>query len=74
VWTDIHVVLRFCSKIVRDTPVLLSDELTGSLRKLKPKGDPLLDRFDSLHKRNMIVANHSRAKGKKKVKIVPVKK
>lgn len=62
------------SKIVRDTPVLLSDELNGSLRLMKPKGNPLLDRFDSLHKRNMIVKNNSRGKGKRKVKIVPVKK
>ncbi|GLD93047.1 hypothetical protein PINS_up001639 [Pythium insidiosum] len=62
------------TKLERDTPVLLSDELTGSLRTMRPKGNPLLDRFDSLHKRNMIEVNHSRGKQKRKVKIIEVKK
>ncbi|EEY69205.1 uncharacterized protein PITG_05408 [Phytophthora infestans T30-4] len=41
-------------KLERETPVSFSEELTGNMRTLKPKGNPLLDRFDSLHKRNQI--------------------
>ncbi|TMW63312.1 hypothetical protein Poli38472_002253 [Pythium oligandrum] len=61
-------------KIERPTPVSLTDELTGSLRTLRPKGNPLLDRFDSLHKRNMIEVNNKRARSKGKIKIIEVKK
>ncbi|KUF93939.1 hypothetical protein AM588_10009980 [Phytophthora nicotianae] len=42
------------TKLERETPVSFSEELTGNMRTLKPKGNPLLDRFDSLHKRNQI--------------------
>ncbi|KAF5895304.1 ribosome biogenesis protein NOP53, partial [Clarias magur] len=37
-----------------DLEVQLSDELAGSLRKLKPEGSVLKDRFMSLQKRNLI--------------------
>eukprot|EP00061_Rhincodon_typus_P016896 g45348.t1 len=37
-----------------DLDVKLSDELTGTLRALKPEGSILADRFKSLQKRNLI--------------------
>ncbi|XP_052275978.1 ribosome biogenesis protein NOP53-like isoform X2 [Dreissena polymorpha] len=37
-----------------DLEVKLSDELVGSLRELRPEGHLLLDRFNSLMKRNML--------------------
>ncbi|XP_061574987.1 ribosome biogenesis protein NOP53 [Cololabis saira] len=38
----------------QDMEVQLSDELAGSLRRLKPEGSVLKDRFKSLQKRNLI--------------------
>jgi nucleolar protein 53 len=35
-------------------PVLTSDELTGSLRRLKPQGDLIEERVKSLQKRNIV--------------------
>ncbi|XP_060570686.1 ribosome biogenesis protein NOP53-like [Ruditapes philippinarum] len=37
-----------------DLEVKLSDELTGSLREMRPEGHILLDRFNSLMKRNIL--------------------
>uniref|UniRef100_K3WKF6 Ribosome biogenesis protein NOP53 n=1 Tax=Globisporangium ultimum (strain ATCC 200006 / CBS 805.95 / DAOM BR144) TaxID=431595 RepID=K3WKF6_GLOUD len=62
------------TKIVRDTAVSFSEELTGNMRTLKPKGNPLLERFDSLHKRNMIQINGPMKTRKRKVKIIEAKK
>lgn len=62
------------SKLERETPVLFSEELTGNMRTLRPKGHPLLDRFDSLHKRNMIEIGGPRKTRKRKVRIIEVKK
>jgi nucleolar protein 53 len=54
--------------------VLFSEELTGNMRTLRPKGHPLLDRFDSLHKRNMIEIGGPRKTRKRKMRIIEVKK
>jgi hypothetical protein len=67
-------VVALDSKIVRDTAVSFSEELTGNMRTLKPKGNPLLERFDSLHKRNMIQINGPMKTRKRKVKIIEAKK
>jgi hypothetical protein len=62
------------TKLDREVPVALSDELKGSVRTLKPKGDLLLERFDSLHKRNMIeVASKTRRPQARKVKYIETK-
>ncbi|CAH0476381.1 unnamed protein product [Peronospora belbahrii] len=62
------------TKLDRMTPVSFSEELTGNFRTLKPKGNPLLDRFDSLHKRNQIEIGHPKKTRKAKMKIIEVKK
>lgn len=62
------------SKLERQTPVAFSEELTGNMRTLRPKGNPLLDRFDSLHKRNMIEIGGPRKTRKRKMRIIEVKK
>ncbi|KAM9440245.1 ribosome biogenesis protein NOP53 [Clarias gariepinus] len=56
-----------------DLEVQLSDELSGSLRKLKPEGSVLKDRFKSLQKRNLIEPRE-RAKFKRKHKVKYVEK
>lgn len=61
-------------KLERETPVSFSEELTGNMRTLKPKGNPLLDRFDSLHKRNQIEIGRPKKTRKAKVKIIEAKK
>ncbi|KAG7394494.1 hypothetical protein PHYBOEH_005073 [Phytophthora boehmeriae] len=61
-------------KLERETPVSFSEELTGNMRTLKPKGHPLLDRFDSLHKRNKIDIGRPKKTRKAKVKIIEAKK
>lgn len=63
-----------CSKLARETPVSFSEELTGNLRTLQPKGNPLLDRFDSLHKRNLIEIGGPRQTRKRKVRMIEAKK
>ena len=55
---------------MRDTPVSFSEELTGNMRTLKPKGSLLLERFDSLHKRNMVEVGGPKKSNTKKVKII----
>ncbi|TDH65345.1 hypothetical protein CCR75_000676 [Bremia lactucae] len=60
------------TKLERETPVSFSEELTGSMRTLKPKGHPLLDRFDSLHKRNLIQIGRPKKTRKAKVRIIEV--
>ncbi|GMF17780.1 unnamed protein product [Phytophthora fragariaefolia] len=62
------------SKLDRETQVSFSEELTGNFRTLKPKGNPLLDRFDSLHKRNKIEIGRPKKTRKAKVKIIEAKK
>ncbi|GMF30716.1 unnamed protein product [Phytophthora lilii] len=62
------------NKLDRDTLVSFSEELTGNFRTLKPKGNPLLDRFDSLHKRNKIEIGGPKKTRKAKVKIIEAKK
>ncbi|KAL4160150.1 hypothetical protein PRNP1_000721 [Phytophthora ramorum] len=62
------------TKLDRDTPVSFSEELTGNMRTLKPKGNPLLDRFDSLHKRNKIQIGGPKKTRKAKVRIIEAKK
>ncbi|CAI5712953.1 unnamed protein product [Peronospora farinosa] len=62
------------TKLDRTTPVSFFEELTGNLRTLKPKGNPLLDRFDSLHKRNQIQIGRPKKTRKAKVKVIEVKK
>ncbi|ETK89668.1 hypothetical protein L915_06350 [Phytophthora nicotianae] len=62
------------TKLERETPVSFSEELTGNMRTLKPKGNPLLDRFDSLHKRNQIEIGRPKKTRKAKVKIIEAKK
>lgn len=59
---------------MRETPVAFSEDLTGNMRTLKPKGSLLLERFDNLHKRNMIQVNGPMRTHKRKVKIIEVKK
>uniref|UniRef100_A0A8C5QC08 Ribosome biogenesis protein NOP53 n=1 Tax=Leptobrachium leishanense TaxID=445787 RepID=A0A8C5QC08_9ANUR len=51
-----------------DVDVLLSDELPGTLRKLKPEGSIARDRFKSFQKRNLIEPRE-RAKFKRKLKV-----
>ncbi|XP_068602010.1 ribosome biogenesis protein NOP53 isoform X1 [Brachionichthys hirsutus] len=52
----------------QDMEVQLSDELSGSLRQLKPEGSILKDRFKSLQKRNLIEPRE-RAKFKRRYKL-----
>lgn len=59
---------------MRETPVAFSEDLTGNMRTLKPKGSLLLERFDSLHKRNMFQVNGPMRTHKRKVKIIEAKK
>ncbi|KAG9478189.1 hypothetical protein GDO78_013280 [Eleutherodactylus coqui] len=56
-----------------DLDVLLSEELTESLRKLKPEGSVIKDRFKSFQKRNLIEPRE-RAKFKRKLKVKYVEK
>ncbi|XP_038129073.1 ribosome biogenesis protein NOP53 [Cyprinodon tularosa] len=56
-----------------DLDVQLSDELAGSLRRLKPEGSILKDRFKSLQKRNLIEPRE-RAKFKRRLKVKYVEK
>ncbi|XP_039616531.1 ribosome biogenesis protein NOP53 [Polypterus senegalus] len=56
-----------------DLDVQLSDEISGSLRKLKPEGSILKERFKSLQKRNLIEPRE-RAKFKRKYKLKYVEK
>ncbi|XP_013870445.1 ribosome biogenesis protein NOP53 [Austrofundulus limnaeus] len=56
-----------------DLEVKLSDELSGSLRELKPEGSILKDRFKSLQKRNLIEPRE-RAKFKRRLKVKYVEK
>ncbi|XP_073454789.1 ribosome biogenesis protein NOP53 [Aquarana catesbeiana] len=56
-----------------DIAVLLSEELTDSLRKLKPEGSLAKDRFKSFQKRNLIEPRE-RAKFKRKLKVKYVEK
>ncbi|XP_044124343.1 ribosome biogenesis protein NOP53 [Bufo gargarizans] len=56
-----------------DVDVLLSEELTESLRKLKPQGNVTKDRFKSFQKRNLIEPRE-RAKFKRKLKVKYVEK
>lgn len=72
--TQFLTLFFFYSKLDRETPVAFSEELTGNMRTLKPKGNPLLDRFDSLHKRNMIEIGGPRQTRKRKVRIIDAKK
>ncbi|CAL8336929.1 unnamed protein product [Boreogadus saida] len=57
----------------QDLEVQLTNELTGSLRTLKPEGSVLKDRFKSLQKRNLIEPRE-RAKFKRRLKIKYVEK
>ncbi|XP_010739547.2 ribosome biogenesis protein NOP53 [Larimichthys crocea] len=57
----------------QDMEVQLSDELAGSLRRLKPEGSVLKDRFKSLQKRNLIEPRE-RAKFKRRLKLKYVEK
>uniref|UniRef100_A0A914RYV6 Ribosome biogenesis protein NOP53 n=1 Tax=Parascaris equorum TaxID=6256 RepID=A0A914RYV6_PAREQ len=55
-----------------ERPFLLSEELPGSLRQLKPQGDVIADRLKSLQKRNMIAIpgeERVRSKLKKKLRV-----
>ncbi|VDK18542.1 unnamed protein product [Anisakis simplex] len=56
-----------------EQPFLMTDELTGSLRELKPQGNILMDRLKSLQKRNMLPVpgeeGRVKSKLKKKLKI-----
>ncbi|XP_068106768.1 ribosome biogenesis protein NOP53 [Hyperolius riggenbachi] len=56
-----------------DVDVLLSEELTDSLRKLKPEGSLAKERFKSFQKRNLIEPRE-RAKFKRKLKVKYVEK
>ncbi|XP_042196721.1 ribosome biogenesis protein NOP53 [Callorhinchus milii] len=56
-----------------DIELKLSDELSDSLRKLKPEGSVLADRFKSLQKRNLIEPRQ-RAKFKRKYRLKYVEK
>lgn len=51
-----------------DLEIQLSDEIPGSLRKLKPEGSILKDRFKSMQKRNLIEPRE-RAKFKRRLKV-----
>lgn len=44
----------------KETAVALSDELSGSLRLVLPKGDLLVDRFNNFKQRNLFDANEER--------------
>ncbi|XP_072311973.1 ribosome biogenesis protein NOP53 [Eucyclogobius newberryi] len=57
----------------QDLELQLSDELAGSLRRLKPEGSVLKDRFKSLQKRNLIEPRE-RAKFKRRLKVKYVEK
>ncbi|KAM8902575.1 ribosome biogenesis protein NOP53 [Spinachia spinachia] len=57
----------------QDMEVQLSNELAGSLRRLKPEGSVLKDRFKSLQKRNLIEPRE-RAKFKRRLKLKYVEK
>ncbi|KAK7882791.1 hypothetical protein WMY93_028965 [Mugilogobius chulae] len=57
----------------QDMEIQLSDELAGSLRRLKPEGSVLKDRFKSLQKRNLIEPRE-RAKFKRRHKVKYVEK
>uniref|UniRef100_A0A3B4BDZ1 Ribosome biogenesis protein NOP53 n=1 Tax=Periophthalmus magnuspinnatus TaxID=409849 RepID=A0A3B4BDZ1_9GOBI len=57
----------------QDMEVQLSDELADSLRRLKPEGSVLKDRFKSLQKRNLIEPRE-RAKFKRRHKVKYVEK
>ncbi|XP_077141828.1 ribosome biogenesis protein NOP53 [Ranitomeya variabilis] len=56
-----------------DIDVLLSEELTDTLRRLKPEGSVTKDRFKSFQKRNLIEPRE-RAKFKRKLKVKYVEK
>ncbi|XP_056395629.1 ribosome biogenesis protein NOP53 [Hyla sarda] len=56
-----------------DVDLKLSEELTDSLRKLKPEGSVIKDRFKSFQKRNLIEPRE-RAKFKRKLKVKYVEK
>uniref|UniRef100_A0A3Q3KJ64 Ribosome biogenesis protein NOP53 n=1 Tax=Monopterus albus TaxID=43700 RepID=A0A3Q3KJ64_MONAL len=56
-----------------DLEVQLSDELAGTLRRLKPEGSVAKDRFKSLQKRNLIEPRE-RAKFKRRYKLKYVEK
>ncbi|OQR83144.1 hypothetical protein ACHHYP_15036 [Achlya hypogyna] len=58
-------------KLNRDTIVSLTEELSGNMRTLKPKGSVLQDRFDSLLQRNMIEIGKPKKMAKKATKFVP---
>ncbi|KAH7714293.1 Protein Y39B6A.33 [Aphelenchoides avenae] len=49
-----------------EEPVLLTDELTGSLRTLKPQGDLFEERVKSLQKRNILPIGGEREQRRKK--------
>ncbi|KHN75181.1 Uncharacterized protein Y39B6A.33 [Toxocara canis] len=60
-----------------DRPFLLTDELSGSLRELKPQGDVLVARLKSLQKRNMMPVpgeKRIRSKLKKKLRVKKIEK
>ncbi|XP_029628571.1 ribosome biogenesis protein NOP53 [Salmo trutta] len=57
----------------QDLEIQLSDEISGSLRTLKPEGSVLKDRFKSMQKRNMIEPRE-RAKFKRRHKLKYVEK
>ncbi|CAL8349905.1 unnamed protein product [Lota lota] len=59
--------------MAQDLEVQLTNELTGSLRTLKPEGSVLKDRFKSLQKRNLIEPRE-RAKFKRRLKVKYVEK
>ena len=71
---SVLTLFMMCSKLDRKMPVSFSEELTGNFRTLKPKGHPLLDRFDSLHKRNQIVIGRPNKTRKARVGVIDVKK
>ncbi|KAM3911189.1 ribosome biogenesis protein NOP53 [Leptodactylus fuscus] len=56
-----------------DMDIQLSEELSESLRKLKPEGSVIKDRFKSFQKRNLIEPRE-RAKFKRKLKVKYVEK
>ena len=67
----------------QDLDLKLSEELTGSLRSIKPEGNLLLDRFKSMQKRNviettvkykMVRKNHKRKKVEKRNYKMPYEK
>ncbi|VDM46578.1 unnamed protein product [Toxocara canis] len=60
-----------------DRPFLLTDELSGSLREIKPQGDVLVARLKSLQKRNMMPVpgeKRIRSKLKKKLRVKKIEK